>query len=62
LLFWEVILSVILSKKVYMYMCPLPNGFRDRAISLYSAEIVYKIAMLREKKGKALLVTGCEGP
>jgi hypothetical protein len=31
----EVIVSVILSKKVYMYMCPIPNGFRDRAISLY---------------------------
>jgi hypothetical protein len=27
--------SVILSKKVYMYMCPIPNGFRDRAVSLY---------------------------
>jgi hypothetical protein len=27
--------SVILSKKVYMYMCPIPNCFRDRAISLY---------------------------
>jgi hypothetical protein len=23
-------------KKVYMYMCPIPNGFRDRTISLYS--------------------------
>jgi hypothetical protein len=31
----QVIVSVILSKKVYMYMCPIPNGFRDRAISLY---------------------------
>jgi hypothetical protein len=20
-------------KQVYMYMCPIPNGFRDRAIS-----------------------------
>jgi hypothetical protein len=20
---------------MYMYMCPIPNGFRDRAISLY---------------------------
>jgi hypothetical protein len=27
---------VILSKKVYMYICLIPNGFRDRAISLYS--------------------------
>lgn len=34
--FWEVIVSVILSKKVYMYMYPIPNGFRDRAVSLYS--------------------------
>jgi hypothetical protein len=34
-IFWEVIVSAILSKKVYMYMCPIPNGSRDRAISLY---------------------------
>jgi hypothetical protein len=27
---------------VYMYMCPIPNGFRDRAISLYSSRIVDK--------------------
>ncbi|PNF42615.1 hypothetical protein B7P43_G01291, partial [Cryptotermes secundus] len=30
-IFWE----FILSKNVFMYMCPIPNGFRDRAISLY---------------------------
>jgi hypothetical protein len=30
--FWEVIVSVILSKKLYTNMCPIPNGFRDRAI------------------------------
>ena len=30
--FWEVIVSVILSKKLYMNMCPIPNGFRDTAI------------------------------
>jgi hypothetical protein len=35
-IFWDVIVSAILSKKVYMYMCPIPYGFRDRAISLYS--------------------------
>jgi hypothetical protein len=34
-IFWEVIVSAILSKKVYMYTCPIPNGFRGRAISLY---------------------------
>jgi hypothetical protein len=34
LIFWEVIVLVILSKEVYMYMSPIPNGFRDKAISL----------------------------
>jgi hypothetical protein len=24
-----------------MYMCPIPNGFRDRAVSLYSSKIVH---------------------
>jgi hypothetical protein len=38
LIFWEIIVSVILSKNLYtrVYMRPIPNGFRDRAISLYS--------------------------
>jgi len=31
-MFWEDIISVILSKNVYMNMCPIPNSFRDRAI------------------------------
>jgi hypothetical protein len=44
--FWEVIVSVILSKKVYMYMCPILNGFRDGAISLYSSKIVDKKEIL----------------
>ena len=35
-IFWEVIVTVILrEKKVYTYTCPIPNGFRDRAVSLY---------------------------
>jgi hypothetical protein len=29
---WEIIASVILSKNLYMNMCPIPNGFRDRAL------------------------------
>jgi hypothetical protein len=41
-IFSEVIVSAILIKKLYMYMCPIPNGFRDRAISLYSSKIVDK--------------------
>jgi hypothetical protein len=39
---WEAIVSVILSNIVYMYRCPIPNGFWDRAISLYSFKIVDK--------------------
>jgi hypothetical protein len=46
-IFWEVILSVILSKKVYTYMCPIPNGVQDSAISLYSSKIVDKKWILR---------------
>jgi hypothetical protein len=46
-IFWELIVSVILSKKVYMYMCPIPNDFRDRAISLYNSKIVDKKEILR---------------
>jgi hypothetical protein len=41
-IFWEVTVSVILSKRAYKYMCPIPNGFWDRAISLYSCKIVDK--------------------
>jgi hypothetical protein len=37
---------VILSITFYMYMCPIPNGFRDRTISLYSSKIVYEIETL----------------
>jgi hypothetical protein len=44
---WEVIISVILSKKLYMYVCLLPNCFRDTAISLYSSKSVDKEEMLR---------------
>jgi hypothetical protein len=29
--FWEVIGSVIPSKKAYVYMYPIPNGFRDKS-------------------------------
>jgi hypothetical protein len=43
--FWEVIVSAILSK--ILYMCPIPNGFRDRAVSLYSSKIVDKKELSR---------------
>ena len=39
-IFWEVIVSVILSKNVYMNMCHIPNGFLDRAIWMYNRKIV----------------------
>jgi len=41
-IFCEVIVPVILSKSVYMNMCPIPNGFRDRAIWMYNHKIVDK--------------------
>jgi hypothetical protein len=34
-IFWELTVSNVLSKKVYIYMCPIQNGFRERAISVY---------------------------
>jgi hypothetical protein len=30
-----------------MYMCSIPNGFRDRSILLYSSKIVDKKEILR---------------
>ena len=46
-IFWEVIVSGILSKNVYMNMCPIPNGFRDRAIWMYNRKIVDKKEIFR---------------
>jgi hypothetical protein len=43
----DVIVSVILCKKFYMYMCPIPNGFPDIDISLYSSKFVDKKDTLR---------------
>ena len=43
----EVMVSVILSKTVYMYMCPIANGFTDGALSVYSCKIVDKKEILR---------------
>jgi hypothetical protein len=40
--FWEVTVLDILSKKVNICMYPIQNGFRGRAISLYSSKIVDK--------------------
>jgi hypothetical protein len=46
-IFWKATVSVILSKKLCMYVCPIPNGFRDRTISLYSYKTVDKKEILR---------------
>ena len=46
-IFWEVIVSIILSKNVSMNMCPIPNGFRDRAIWMYNRKIVDKNEIFR---------------
>jgi hypothetical protein len=36
----------ILSKMAYMYMCPILNGFQDRAISLNTSKFVDKKEIL----------------
>jgi hypothetical protein len=36
-LFWEVIVSVIRSITMYTCMCPIPNGFPNGPISLYTS-------------------------
>jgi hypothetical protein len=30
-------ITIFSTSKVYVYICPIPNGFRDTAISLHSA-------------------------
>jgi hypothetical protein len=35
-IFWEVIVLVILSKKVYKFMCPIANSFCDSYFMLSS--------------------------
>jgi predicted transport protein len=57
-IFWEVIVSVILSKKVYIYMCPIQNGFRDRAISLYTSKTVDKKEILRTVSNTGIYCSG----
>jgi hypothetical protein len=52
---------------LYMFMCPIPNGFRDRDISLYSCKIVDKkeilfLFLIKGKKGKAIPEPGHGGP
>jgi hypothetical protein len=41
-IFWEVIVLVILSKTLYMNMCPIPNGFRDRAIWMQTVKLLIR--------------------
>ena len=45
-IFWKVIVSVIRNINVYMNMCPIPNGFWDRAIWMYNRNIVDKKEIL----------------
>ena len=56
-IFWEVIVSVFLSKNVHMNMCPILNGFQDRAIWMYNRKIVDKKEILCVR---TLLHTSCK--
>jgi hypothetical protein len=53
-IFTEAMVSDIPSKNVYMYTCLVPNGFRDRAISLYSSKIVDKKEIFRAVSNAAI--------
>jgi hypothetical protein len=33
--------------KIYMCLCPIPNGYRDTAISLYTYKIINEKEILR---------------
>ena len=41
-IFWKVIVSIILSRKLYMNICPIPNGFRDGAIWMQTAKLLVR--------------------
>jgi hypothetical protein len=58
-IFWEVIVSVILSKNVYMNMCSIPNGFRDGAIWLYSG-LAWAPSIVLPSRRAVLLSEACE--
>jgi predicted transport protein len=45
-------------QKNFMYMCPIPSGFRDRAISLYSSKIVDKKEILRTVSNTGIYCSG----
>jgi hypothetical protein len=47
---------VILSNKMYMYMCPIPKGFRDRVISLYSCKTDDKKEILRTVSNTGMFI------
>jgi hypothetical protein len=44
---WEAMVSVFPIKEVNMYICPIPNGYRDRDISPDSFKIGDKKEILR---------------
>jgi hypothetical protein len=46
-IFWKVVVSVNLDKNMYIYMCPIPNGSRDRDISRHRCKFVEKKEILR---------------
>jgi hypothetical protein len=48
---------IILSKKVYMYICPISNGFRERAVSLYSSKSIDKKEILRTVSNTGIYCT-----
>jgi hypothetical protein len=58
-IFWEIIVSVILRKKVYMNMFPIPNGFRylARSILNLARNILFPFLSMRNHSSQLTLHT-----
>lgn len=55
-IYWEVIVPVILSKKICVYIYPIPNCYRGRAILFYSFEILGKNDIVRSVSNNGINV------
>jgi hypothetical protein len=60
-IFWEVTVSVILSKKMHMRMRPIPNGFRDTAMNVIALIMEHQNALRRATRHVLTSAAKCIG-
>jgi hypothetical protein len=58
-LFGDVIVSAILSTKIYMYLCPIPKGFRDRGMDVIACIKERQVALRRATRHVLTRVAKC---